>query len=253
MVTMKNKIEVNGLNAWYGKSHVLRDINLSIREKSITAILGPSGCGKSTFIRCLNRLHELRHNARLEGEILLDGVSVFSMDPVEVRRKIGMVFQHPTPFPTMSIFDNVAIGLKLNGTKDAEKLYRTVEKSLKIAALWDEVKDKLDAPGNRLSGGQQQRLCIARTIATNPEVIIFDEPTSALDPISAVKIEDLLINLKDKYTVITVTHNIQQARRVSDFIAFFWMGELVEYGPAEEIFENPEKTLTREYLRGRIG
>ncbi len=250
---MKDKIVVKDLNAWYGEFHALKNINLTIRENTITAILGPSGCGKSTFIRCLNRLHELRSDARIEGQILLDGKSVFSMDPVEVRRKIGMVFQRPNPFPTMSIYDNVAIGLRLNGVRDKETLDRVVEDSLKKAALWDEVKDKLNMPGTSLSGGQQQRLCIARAIATNPEVILFDEPTSALDPISAVKIEDLLVDLKGSYTVVIVTHNIQQAGRVSDYVAFFWMGELVEFGKTAEVFENPKEELTEAYLTGRIG
>ncbi len=250
---MKDKIVVKDLNAWYGEFHALKGINLAIKENAITAILGPSGCGKSTFIRCLNRLHELRSDAKIEGEILLDGRSVFSMDPVEVRRKIGMVFQRPNPFPTMSIYDNVAIGLKLNGVRDRDTLDRIVEDSLKKAALWDEVKDKLKMPGNSLSGGQQQRLCIARAIATNPEVILFDEPTSALDPISAVKIEDLLVDLKENYTVVIVTHNIQQAGRVSDYVAFFWMGELVEFGRTAEVFENPKEELTEAYLTGRIG
>ncbi len=250
---MKDKIVVKDLNAWYGEFQALKGINLAIKENAITAILGPSGCGKSTFIRCLNRLHELRSDAKIEGEILLDGRSVFSMDPVEVRRKIGMVFQRPNPFPTMSIYDNVAIGLKLNGVRDRDTLDRIVEDSLKKAALWDEVKDKLKMPGNSLSGGQQQRLCIARAIATNPEVILFDEPTSALDPISAVKIEDLLVDLKENYTVVIVTHNIQQAGRVSDYVAFFWMGELVEFGRTAEVFENPKEELTEAYLTGRIG
>lgn len=250
---MKDKIVVKDLNAWYGEFHALKGINLAIKENAITAILGPSGCGKSTFIRCLNRLHELRSDAKIEGEILLDGRSVFSMDPVEVRRKIGMVFQRPNPFPTMSIYDNVAIGLKLNGVRDRDTLDRIVEDSLKKAALWDEVKDKLKMSGNSLSGGQQQRLCIARAIATNPEVILFDEPTSALDPISAVKIEDLLVDLKENYTVVIVTHNIQQAGRVSDYVAFFWMGELVEFGRTAEVFENPKEELTEAYLTGRIG
>jgi len=250
---VKDKIVVKDLNAWYGEFHALKNINLTIRENTITAILGPSGCGKSTFIRCLNRLHELRSDARIEGQILLDGKSVFSMDPVEVRRKIGMVFQRPNPFPTMSIYDNVAIGLRLNGVRDKETLDRVVEDSLKKAALWDEVKDKLNMPGTSLSGGQQQRLCIARAIATNPEVILFDEPTSALDPISAVKIEDLLVDLKGNYTVVIVTHNIQQAGRVSDYVAFFWMGELVEFGKTAEVFENPKEELTEAYLTGRIG
>jgi phosphate transport system ATP-binding protein len=250
---MKDKIVVKDLNAWYGDFHALKGIDLTIKENTITAILGPSGCGKSTFIRCLNRLHELRSDARIKGEILLDGKSVFNMDPVEVRRKIGMVFQRPNPFPTMSIYDNVAIGLKLNGLRDKKALDRVVEESLKRAALWDEVKDKLSMPGTSLSGGQQQRLCIARAIATNPEVILFDEPTSALDPISAVKIEDLLVDLKENYTVVIVTHNIQQAGRVSDYVAFFWMGELVEFGKTAEVFENPKEELTEAYLTGRIG
>jgi len=250
---LKDKIVVRDLNAWYNEFQALKNINMAIKERRITAILGPSGCGKSTFIRCLNRLHELRSDAKVEGEILLDGRSVFEMDPVEVRRRIGMVFQRPNPFPTMSIYDNVAIGLRLNGLRDRKTIDRIVKESLKRVALWDEVRDKLSMPGTSLSGGQQQRLCIARAIATNPEVILFDEPTSALDPISAVKIEDLLIDLRENYTVVIVTHNIQQAGRVSDYVAFFWMGELIEFGKTAEVFENPREELTEAYLTGRVG
>jgi len=251
----ENKIEVRNLSAWYGDFHALKNVSLDIKKNSLTAIIGPSGCGKSTFIRCLNRLHELKEGARVEGKVYLDGKNIYDkdVDPVEVRRKVGMVFQRPNPFPNMTIYDNVVVGLKLRGIKDKKVLDKVVEESLKKAALWDEVKDKLHELGTNLSGGQQQRLCIARAIATNPEVLLFDEPTSALDPISAIKIEELLIELKKNYTVVLVTHNIQQAGRVSDYTAFFWMGELIEFGETAELFEKPRKKLTEDYLTGRIG
>ncbi len=251
----ENKIEVRNLSAWYGSFQALKNVNLDIKKNSLTAIIGPSGCGKSTFIRCLNRLHELKEGARVEGKVYLDGKNIYDkdVDPVEVRRKVGMVFQRPNPFPNMSIYDNVVVGLKLRGIRDKKVLDKVVEESLKKAALWDEVKDKLHELGTNLSGGQQQRLCIARAIATNPEVLLFDEPTSALDPISAIKIEELLAELKKNYTVVLVTHNIQQAGRVSDYTAFFWMGELIEFGETAEIFEKPKEKLTEDYLTGRIG
>lgn len=252
---MRNKIVVRNLNAWYGDNHVLKNINMEIRERAITAIIGPSGCGKSTFIRCLNRLHELVEGARVSGEVYLDGINIYdkSVDPVEVRRRIGMVFQRPNPFPNMSIYDNVAIGPRLLGIRDKRKLDEIVRESLEKAALWDEVKDKLDERATRLSGGQQQRLCIARALAVEPEVLLLDEPTSALDPISTMKIEDLLVNLSKEYTIVLVTHNIQQAARISDYTAFLWMGELVEYGPTPELFSNPKNRKTEEYISGRLG
>lgn len=251
----ENKIEVRNLSAWYGGFQALKNVSLDIKKNSLTAIIGPSGCGKSTFIRCLNRLHELKEGARIEGKVYLDGKNIYDkdVDPVEVRRKVGMVFQRPNPFPNMTIYDNVVVGLKLRGIRDKKVLDKVVEESLKKAALWDEVKDKLHELGTNLSGGQQQRLCIARAIATNPEVLLFDEPTSALDPISAIKIEELLIELKKNYTVVLVTHNIQQAGRVSDYTAFFWMGELIEFGETTEIFEKPKEKLTEDYLTGRVG
>jgi len=249
------KIEVKELSAWYGSHQVLRSVSMGIRENMITAIIGPSGCGKTTLLRCLNRMHELVDGARVEGEVLLDGENIYdpSVDPVEVRRRIGMVFQKPNPFPHMSIFDNVAIGLKLAGVRDKRKLREVVEDCLKKAALWDEVKDKLDQPGGRLSGGQQQRLCIARALATSPEVLLFDEPTSALDPISAMRIENLMLSLKREYTIVIVTHNIQQAARVSDYTAFLYRGVLVEYGETAVMFKTPRHKLTEEYLTGRFG
>ncbi len=225
---------------------------MEIYERKVTAIIGPSGCGKSTLLRSLNRLVELVENVRVEGEVLFNGKNIYDSDPVEIRRRIGMVFQHPNPFPK-SIFENVAYGPRVHGIKERRKLERIVEDSLKKAALWDEVNDRLNDLALGLSGGQQQRLCIARAIATNPEVILFDEPTSALDPIASSKIEDLIVDLKKKYTVVIVTHNIQQAGRIGDYVAFFWMGELVEYDKAEKIFEKPEKELTERYLTGRIG
>jgi phosphate transport system ATP-binding protein len=249
------KIQSIALNAWFGSKQALKDINLIVKANMVTAIIGPSGCGKSTFIRCLDRMHELVPNARMSGQVLLDGKNIYSneTDPVQIRRRVGMVFQKPNPFPTMSIFDNVAAGLKLTGTKKGQNLDEIVKKSLQQATLWDEVKDELKKPGTSISGGQQQRLCIARAIALQPEVILMDEPCSALDPIATAKIEELIVQLKNDYTVVIVTHNMQQAARVSDFTAFLYIGELIEYGSTKDIFENPTSELTEKYITGRFG
>ena len=252
---MEEKVRVSNLNAYFGRIQALKDINISIKEKKVTAIIGPSGCGKSTFIRCINRLHEIVPNAKVSGEILLDGRDIYSsvVDPIEIRRKVGMVFQRPNPFPVLSIYDNVAAGLKLNGVRKKDSNDEVVEQSLKMAALWDEVKDKLNASGVSLSGGQQQRLCIARALAVKPEVILFDEPCSALDPISTTKIEELIFQLKQNYTIIIVTHNMQQAARVSDDTGFFLLGELIEFDKTEVIFEAPKDKRTEDYITGRFG
>jgi len=252
---MEETIKVLNLNAYFGNVQALKDINISIKEKMVTAIIGPSGCGKSTFIRCINRLHEVVPNTKVSGEVLLDGKDIYSadVDPIEIRRKIGMVFQRPNPFPVLSIYDNVAAGLKLNGIKRKDNLDEIVESSLRMSALWDEVKDKLDASGVSLSGGQQQRLCIARALAVKPEVILFDEPCASLDPISTAKIEELILELKNDYAIIIVTHNMQQAARVSDFTAFFLMGELIEFDNTQDIFTKPKDKKTEAYITGRFG
>jgi phosphate transport system ATP-binding protein len=249
------KMQTIGLNAWFGAKQALKDINLSIKANAVTAIIGPSGCGKSTFIRCLNRMHELVPHSRISGTVLLDGQDIYSkdVDPVLIRRKVGMVFQKPNPFPTMSIYDNVAAGLRLTGMKRGKNLDEIVRRSLEQATLWDEMKDDLKKPGTSISGGQQQRLCIARAIALQPEVILMDEPCSALDPIATAKIEALIVSLKRDYTVVIVTHNMQQAFRVSDFTAFLYLGELVEFGATKEIFENPKSELTEKYITGEFG
>ncbi|HZY93898.1 MAG TPA: phosphate ABC transporter ATP-binding protein PstB [Candidatus Bathyarchaeia archaeon] len=251
----KTKVETVKLNAWYGGTHAIKDLSISIRQKSITAIIGPSGCGKSTFIRCLNRMHELVPGARTTGKVVLDDKDIYSngIDPVLIRRKVGMVFQKPNPFPTMSVYDNVAAGLKLNGIRNRERLDRAVRRSLEQAALWDEVKNGLFKSGVSLSGGQQQRLCIARALAVEPEVILMDEPCSALDPTATAKIEQLMNNLKEQYTVIIVTHNMQQAARVADYTAFLYLGELIEYDETTHLFENPTKELTERYITGKFG
>jgi phosphate transport system ATP-binding protein len=246
-------LEVRRLSAGYGANPVIRDISLGFPANRVTAIIGPSGCGKSTLIRCLNRMHEVIPAATSEGEILLEGRDVTAMDPVLLRRQVGMVFQRPNPFPTMSIFGNVASGLALNGLRDGAVLEEKVEASLRQAALWDEVKDKLSAPGLSLSGGQQQRLCIARALAVEPRVLLLDEPCSALDPIATAKIEELLLELKDALTIVIVTHNMQQAARVSGRTAFLLMGELVEYGPTSQIFTKPADKRTEDYITGRFG
>jgi phosphate transport system ATP-binding protein len=252
---MQNKITVNNLNAWFGAKQVLHDIDIGIEKNGITAIIGPSGCGKSTFIRCLNRMHEVVPKAKASGKVLVDDKDIYDsdIDPVDIRRRIGMVFQKPNPFPTMSIRDNVVAGLRLNGMKDKDVLDKTAEESLKKAALWEEVKNDLNKSGMSLSGGQQQRLCIARALAVEPEVILFDEPCSALDPISTSKIEDLMIELKEKYTLVIVTHNMQQAARVSDHTAFFLYGKLIEFGETDQIFKKPKEKSTEDYIVGRFG
>ena len=249
------KLRTEGLNAWYGTNHVLKNLSIDVPEHAITAIIGPSGCGKSTFIRCLNRMHELVPQARTSGKVILDDTDIYTrgIDAVSIRRKVGMVFQKPNPFPTMSVYDNVAAGLKLNGVRNLEKLDRAVKRSLEQAALWDEVRDSLFKSGMSLSGGQQQRLCIARALAVEPEVILMDEPCSALDPIATSKIEGLMTNLKEQYTVVIVTHNMQQAARVADYTAFLYLGELVEFGETTQLFENPKNELTERYITGKFG
>ncbi|MEM2816199.1 MAG: phosphate ABC transporter ATP-binding protein PstB [Candidatus Bathyarchaeia archaeon] len=252
---MGAKFQIENLNAWFGAKHVLKNINMKIEENAVTAIIGPSGCGKTTFIRCLNRMHELTPGARVSGKILFNGFNIYdgNVDPVTVRRKIGMVFQKPNPFPMMSIYENVAIGLKLNGVRDKKTIDAVVKRSLELANLWDEVKDDLNKSGVSLSGGQQQRLCIARALAVEPEVLLMDEPCSALDPIATAKIENLIRELAEKYTVVIVTHNMQQAARVSDYTAFLYLGELIEYGSTKQIFESPKHELTERYLIGEFG
>jgi len=257
----KGILDVENLNAWYGKTLAIKNISMSIKPEAITAIIGPSGCGKSTFIRCLNRMHEVSHGGRAMGCVLLDGKDIYArdVDPVALRRRIGMVFQKPSPFPTMSVFDNVAAGLKLIRLWSRRwELEEVVERSLRQAALWDEVKDKLNQSGASLSGGQQQRLCIARALAVEPEIILLDEPCSALDPAATLKIEDLMRNLSAQYTIVIVTHNMQQAARVSDMAAFFLMdidraGVLVEYGKTTQLFTNPTDKRTEDYITGRFG
>ncbi|MDP3149253.1 MAG: phosphate ABC transporter ATP-binding protein PstB [Ignavibacteria bacterium] len=249
---MDTKISVKNLDAFYGKNKVLKNISIDIPRNKVVAIIGPSGCGKSTFLRCLNRMHEVV-GGTITGSILVDGEDLTKTDPVLIRKRLGMVFQKPNPFPTMSIFNNVAAGLRFNGVRNKKVLAPIVEKSLKQAALWDEVKDNLEDSGVNISGGQQQRLCIARTLAVDPEVILMDEPASALDPISTSKIEELIFELKKNYTIVIVTHNMQQAARVSDFTAFFYMGELIEYDKTTKIFTNPANKKTEEYVTGRFG
>jgi phosphate transport system ATP-binding protein len=253
---MDAAIHVQKLNAWFGSKQALFDINLEVPDKRTTAIIGPSGCGKSTFVRCLNRMHETVPDARVEGEVAIGDLEVYGkgVSPVTVRRRVGMVFQKPNPFPTMSIYDNVAAGLKLNGFGSRRELDQVVERSLRQAALWDEVKDDLKKKsGASLSGGQQQRLCIARALAVEPDVLLMDEPASALDPISTSKIEDLIFDLKKSYTVVIVTHNMQQAARVADDTAFFLMGNLVEFDKTETMFTKPSDKRTEDYITGRFG
>jgi phosphate transport system ATP-binding protein len=248
------KVSIRNLNAWFGMKQALKNISLDIKKNAATAIIGPSGCGKTTLIRCLNRMHEMTPGATAKGSVILDNIDIYDkkVDPVVIKRRIGMVFQKPNPFPTMSIYDNVAAGLKLNGIKDKRLIGDVVRESLEGAALWEEVKNELSKPGLSLSGGQQQRLCIARALAMHPEVILMDEPTSALDPIASSKIEELIHSLKKDLTIITVTHNMQQAARVSDLTAFMYLGELVEYGTTKQIFENPQKDLTERYISGKF-
>jgi len=246
-------MSVQGLSASYGAGPVIKDITLDFQDRSVTAIIGPSGCGKSTLIRCLNRMHEISPKADVEGKVLLDGEDIYAQDPTRVRRRIGMVFQRPNPFATMTIYDNVAAALRFNGKANREKTDEVVFQSLGAAALWDEVKDQLFKPATSLSGGQQQRLCIARALAAHPEVLLMDEPCSALDPISTSKIEDLIFGLKRQYCLIIVTHNMQQAARVADRTAFMYLGSLVEIGDTKEIFERPKEKLTEAYISGRFG
>ncbi len=248
-------IDVSGLDAWFGPKQVLHGIDLAIEDRTATAIIGPSGCGKSTLIRCLNRLHEEVRGARVEGKVLFDGQDIYApdVDPVAIRRRIGMVFQRPNPFPTMSILDNAVAGLRLAGGFGKTELEGRAEKALRSAGLWDEVKDRLKEPGGRLSGGQQQRLCIARALAVEPEVLLMDEPASALDPASTLRIEELVGELKDEYTVVIVTHNMQQAARVSEWTLFMLYGEVVEYGPTTKMFTNPDDQRTEDYVTGRFG
>jgi phosphate transport system ATP-binding protein len=269
---MTIKIDIDKLNVWFDTNHVLKDVSMGINEKEITAIIGPSGCGKSTFIRCLNRMNDLIPTAKVQGTVMMDGEDIYGkgLDPVDLRKKVGMVFQKPNPFPK-SIFENIAYAPRIHGVEESVKDPKTgkdvmkfrkyrkdeldvvVERSLKRAALWDEVSDRLNKSAYDLSGGQQQRLCIARALAVEPEIILFDEPCSALDPIATAKIEDLLIDLKKDYTVVIVTHNMQQAARVADKTAYFYLGDLIEYGNTKQIFEKPEKELTEQYITGRMG
>jgi phosphate transport system ATP-binding protein len=248
-------LSVKNLSVFFGKNQVLKSVALNIEARAVTAIIGPSGCGKSTFMRSLNRMHELVPTARVEGDIRLFGEDIYgkSVEPVIVRRRVGMVFQKSNPFPTMSIGENVVVGLKLNGVRNRSVLAEQTEKSLRMAALWDEVKDRLNAPAISLSGGQQQRLCIARALAVQPEVLLMDEPASALDPLATSKIEDLIRELRKDYTIVIVTHNMQQAARASDYTAFFYMGELVEFGPTAQIFTSPKQKRTEDYVTGRFG
>jgi phosphate transport system ATP-binding protein len=249
-------IKVENLNAWFGKTQALHDIRMDVPANRATAVIGPSGCGKSTFIRCLNRMHETIRDARLEGKVVVGDKDIYGngTSAVEVRRRIGMVFQKPNPFPTMSIYDNVAAGIKLNGFHDRKVTDEVVERALRMAALWDEVKDLLKKKsGASLSGGQQQRLCIARALAVEPEVMLMDEPASALDPISTGKIEELIFELKEQYTIVIVTHNMQQAARVAEYTGFFLMGKLVEFDHTEKIFTNPSDKRTEDYITGRFG
>ena len=250
------KASVERLSFWYGKKHALKDLNLTIPERRVTALIGPSGCGKSTFLRCFNRMHDLQIGTRYQGRIMLqpDNVNLVGRDmkPIEARMRIGMVFQRPNPFPK-SIFDNVAYGLRLRGVRKQSEIVEAVERALRSAALWEETKDRLHDSALALSGGQMQRLCIARSLVTKPEILLFDEPTSALDPLATAKVEELISTLRDEVTVLIVTHNMQQAARVSDFTAFMFLGELVEYGDTSQIFTNPKQKATEDYITGRYG
>ncbi len=251
---LEKKIDVKGLNLYYGENHALKNVNIEVRENAVRALIGPSGCGKSTFLKCLNRMNDLVDGVRIDGQILLDGENIYDagVDTTLLRKKVGMVFQQPNPFP-MSIYDNIAYGPRIHGIKNKAKLDEIVENALKGAAIFDEVKDRLKSPALGLSGGQQQRLCIARALAVEPEVLLMDEPTSALDPISTLKIEDLMNDLKSQYTVVVVTHNMQQAARVSDVTAFFLLGELVEADDTMNIFGSPKDKRTEDYITGRFG
>ena len=254
-ISSQSKLEVKNLKAFFAKTEALKGVSVKIPERKITSIIGPSGCGKSTLLRCMNRMHELTPAARVEGEILLDGENIYAsdMDAVRVRQRIGMVFQKANPFPTMSVYDNVAAGLKLNGVRDRKRLDEAVERSLKLSFLWEEVKDRLKESGARLSGGQQQRLCIARALAVEPEIILMDEPCSALDPNATQKIEEMMVQLVNEYTIVIVTHNMQQAARVADYTAFMYLGDLIEFDDTEVMFENPKNELTERYITGKFG
>lgn len=250
---MGNKFEIKDLNLYYGDYHALKNINMNLAENEITAFIGPSGCGKSTFLKCLNRMNDLVEGCKITGSVTLDGEDIYgNMDVNKLRKRVGMVFQNPNPFP-MSVYDNIAYGPRTHGIRNKKVLDEIVERSLRNAAIWDELKDRLKKSALGLSGGQQQRLCIARALAVEPEVILMDEPTSALDPISTSKIEDLVIDLKSKYTIIMVTHNMQQATRVSDKTAFFLLGDMIEYGDTEELFSMPKDKKTEDYITGRFG
>ena len=252
---MAKSIDISDLDIYYGDFLAVQGVNMTIKARSVTAFIGPSGCGKSTVLRSLNRMHEVIPGARVEGKVVVDGQSLYEtgVDPVAVRRQIGMVFQRPNPFPTMSIYENVVAGLRLNGERNKKLLVETAERALRSANLWEEVKDRLDRPGAGLSGGQQQRLCIARGIAIKPEVLLLDEPCSALDPISTGKIEELIEHLREEFTIVIVTHNMQQAARISQFTAFMYLGELVEFGPTNKMFMTPSKKQTQDYITGRFG
>jgi phosphate transport system ATP-binding protein len=254
-VVMKPAFELDKLSIWYGQKQAIRDVTMNIPQHNVTAIIGPSGCGKSTLLRCLNRMHELVPNTRIEGRVLFQGRDLYApgADPTLIRRKIGMVFQKSNPFPTMSIQENVIVGLRLNGVRNRALLNERTERALRMAALWDEVKDDLRKPGISLSGGQQQRLCIARAIAVEPDVLLMDEPASALDPIATMKIEELIWELKSNYTIVIVTHNMQQAGRVSDHTAFLYMGQLIEFGETTRLFSQPNEKQTEDYITGRFG
>lgn len=248
------KVDVRNLNVWFGMCHILKNINLQIRENAVTAIMGPSGCGKTTLLRAINRMNEVVGPCKTTGEVIIDGRNIYdgNTDVYELRRKVGMVFQKPNPFPK-SIFENIAYGLRIHKLAKEEQIPEIVERSLREAALWDEVKDRLNDNALSLSGGQQQRLCIARALAVNPEIILMDEPCSALDPIATAKIEELMRKFAEKYTVIIVTHNVQQAARVSDYVAFLYLGQLIEYGRTKDVFENPKNELTERYITGEFG
>ena len=251
----KPVFEVKDVSLWYGDKQAIKDVTIDLPAKAVTAIIGPSGCGKSTFLRCLNRMHELIPRTRMTGQVLFRGQDLYGagIDPAVIRRRVGMIFQKSNPFPTLSIADNVIVGLKLNGVRNRRVLNERLEKSLRMAALWDEVKNDLDKPGVSLSGGQQQRLCIARAIAVEPEVVLMDEPASALDPIATMKIEELIRQLSSDYTIVIVTHNMQQASRVSDVTAFFYMGQLIEFDETRRLFTNPKEKQTEDYITGRFG
>jgi phosphate transport system ATP-binding protein len=253
--TPNARLRTEDIWIYYGEKDAVRNVSVSFQANTVNALIGPSGCGKTTFLRAINRMHDLTPGARVKGRMLLDGIDLYGpdVDPVDVRRRIGMVFQKPNPFPTMSIYDNVCAGLKLAGERNKAKLDEVVERSLRGAALWDEAKDRLKAPGSSISGGQQQRLCIARALAVEPEILLMDEPTSALDPQSTQRIEDLMESLKQQTTIIIVTHNMQQASRVSDTTSFFLVGDLVEHGPTEQVFTNPKDERTEAYITGRFG